>query len=201
VFTHFYENFFDSDNEWGIPSLDIALQAKSLTQPFLPWGAVARQRLGLFPQAAHFYVDDYKFDALWKRPEKLLSTGILEVVEPNFSIPDDAPKALALYQIYRKRYLAKYWQFYGGVNIFCDLNVGDRFLDFALLGVPLSWNSYACRGHSDKPLSELLTRWELAKSHSCSNSPYFVVYAGGNKVRAICEEYSWHYFDTFRGKF
>ncbi len=60
----------------------------------------------------HFYLDDYQFERVWKSPEiylKLLQQ-FKYVMSPDFSLFSDYPKALQIYNHYRKHWLAAYWQ-------------------------------------------------------------------------------------------
>lgn len=182
---------------WEIPELDIDFQPSSLPQPFLPWGCMMRSS----PQQGtyHFYVHDVKFEGLWKNPDQVLASGVTCLTEVNFTIDPSAPKAYALWQLFRKRTLSYYWQ-QSGIDILVDLNVCDRFLGLALIGVPQGWKSYITRGYADLPDSDLIDRWKLAQQHSAIKKPLFIVYAGGQKIHELCKQYGWVYFDTFRGK-
>lgn len=63
----------------------------------------------------HFFVDDYQFSRLWNRPDdyiKLLSQFDC-VCSPDFSLYTDFPKAIQIYNHYRKHWLAAYWQMHG----------------------------------------------------------------------------------------
>ena len=73
----------------------------------------------------HFYVDDYRFDAIWKDPAKVLKSGVKALVEPNCSLYDTTPIAYGLHQIYKKRWIARYFQ-ECGILIYADLNVSIK---------------------------------------------------------------------------
>lgn len=63
----------------------------------------------------HFFVDDYQFERLWREPNayiKLLSE-FHSVMTPDFSLYQDYPKAIQIYNHYRKHWLGAYWQSYG----------------------------------------------------------------------------------------
>lgn len=63
----------------------------------------------------HFFIDDYQFNRVWQDPDrytKMLSKFSL-VTEPDFSAYGDFPKAMQIYNIYRKRWCAAYWQAHG----------------------------------------------------------------------------------------
>lgn len=63
----------------------------------------------------HFFIDDYQFMRLWTNPDAYL--GMLRkfqaVCTPDFSPYADFPKAIQLYNHYRKHWLGAYWQAYG----------------------------------------------------------------------------------------
>ena len=99
---------YPTDNEFQIPTLLADNQPVHVELPLAPWGAEGRYKKGI--TTYHFYVDDYRFEQLFKNPILLLQSGCRAIVEPNVSIHDQTPVAIALYQIYRKRYLARYLQ-------------------------------------------------------------------------------------------
>lgn len=63
----------------------------------------------------HFFVDDYQFVRLWNRPDDYISllTEFGAVCTPDFSLYTDTPKALQIYNHYRKHWLGAYWQMHG----------------------------------------------------------------------------------------
>lgn len=60
----------------------------------------------------HFYIDDYQFERVWNKPEKYLEflRQFKGVIAPDFSIYRDMPKAQQIWNCYRSRALAGYWQ-------------------------------------------------------------------------------------------
>ncbi|MDE6499975.1 MAG: DUF4417 domain-containing protein, partial [Rikenella sp.] len=64
---------YDSDNVFDIPNLRADLQAGKLQLPLAPWGADSRQKRGV--STYHFYVDDYRFEAIWKDPTMVVNSG------------------------------------------------------------------------------------------------------------------------------
>jgi hypothetical protein len=182
---------FESNNEFDIPTLRLDLQASQVLNPVAPWGYSARdaKNIGTY----HFYVDDYRFTGLWDDPNKLIKAGVPVVIEPNLSLYDNTPRGYGLFLIYKKRWIARYWQSFG-VRVFVDLNVSHKFARENLLGVPKGWNSYATRGYSDR-LQLLEAEYDLAKEHSGKEDPYFVVYGGGEKVRKWVRERNLTYIE------
>jgi len=63
----------------------------------------------------HFFLDDYQFMRVWSRPEEYASrlSKFKAVCTPDFSLYMDFPKALRVYNHYRKHWLGAYWQRHG----------------------------------------------------------------------------------------
>jgi hypothetical protein len=63
----------------------------------------------------HFFLDDYQFNRCWNAPDKYIP--ILQkykcVLSPDFSLYADFPKAIQIYNHYRKHWLGAYWQLNG----------------------------------------------------------------------------------------
>lgn len=180
---------FPSDNEYGIPLLDIEMQADNIPYPHQIYGFAARRKPmgGLWL----FYTDDYRFDGLWNEPHNLLYSAPKAAVECNFSVFNTTSKAVALYQIYRKRWLARYWQS-KGIRIFVDLNVPDPHFHLNLLGVPKGWKAYATRGYSHE-LRGMDEEYEIAVQHAGTSSVLYVCYGGGQAVKEHAQKRGWFY--------
>ncbi len=176
------DTIYPSDNDYGIPLLDITRQADAIDLPISIWGAKAR---GTKAGTVAFYTEDYRFGALWEKPHKLLQTECVNAVEPNFSVYKDYPRAITLYRTYQKRWLARYWQSQG-VRIFVDLNVNPAAYADNLIGVPSGWQSYATRGYS-KRLDYTERELQIAEQHS-GGAVLFVVYGGGKGVKEWCRQ-------------
>lgn len=175
---------YPSNNEFEIPTLLSDNQPVHLELPFTPWGVEGRYKKGI--TTYHFYVDDYRFEQLFKNPILLLQSGCKAIVEPNCSIHDQTPVAYAIYQIYRKRYLARYLQ-ECGMQVWVDLNVSHRFAEYNLLGVPEGYNAFFTRGVSGwQPHLEL--NLEMAQRISGRREPNMYVYGGGKDIEAWCQE-------------
>ena len=89
----------------------------------------------------HFYTDDYRFNAVYEHPEKILQQNPAQIVEPNFSLFNETPIAFGLQAIYKKRLVARQMQ-EEGIRVFVDLNVANKFYAFNLLGVPKGWSAF-----------------------------------------------------------
>ena len=181
---------FFSDNDWGIPTLDSNLQAEYVVVPVERWGRMARHGTTM-PGTWHFYTEDYKFNNLWSNQNILRETGCVNAIEPNISTNEQMPKAVALWGVYRKRWIARFWQSQG-IRIFVDLNVDRAFTEINLLGVPQGWRSYATRGY-DNDIALLEYDYQIALQHANRDDILFVVLGGGKRIQAMCKERAWHW--------
>ena len=174
--------------EYDIPLLDISKQLTKVTNP-MAWGDVARSNFhnGLY----FFYIPDYKFYNLIKRPMKLIDSGCYGIIEPNFSTNEDMPKAIALYYIYHKRAIARLCQHFG-IEVAVDVCTDPKFYDIALLGVPTGWRSYATRGYN-RYQGDTVKEFERAVRHAGTDDITFIVYGGGKEVSRMAERCGWLY--------
>lgn len=113
-------------------------------------------------------------------------------MEVNFSIYGWTPYPKALFNIYRKRWLARYWQS-KGIKILVDLYVNDKYAELNLLGVPKGWRAYSTRGYTgkDRDTSNILSRHKTAVQHAGTDQILFVVVGGGNTAQDLCRERGW----------
>lgn len=176
---------YPSNNEFDIPTLLSDNQPIHLELPFAPWGAEARYKKGI--TTYHFYVEDYRFEQLFKDPIKLLLSGCRAIVEPNCSIHDQTPMAYAIYQTYRKRYLCRYLQ-ECGIQIWVDLNVSPHFEEVNVLGVPDGYNAFCTRGVTGW-IETTERHWQMAQRISGLQHPNMFVYGGGDDVIDWCKSH------------
>lgn len=175
---------YPSNNEYDIPTLLTDNMPVHLELPFTPWGAEARYKKGI--TTYHFYVEDYRFEQLFKDPIKLLLSGCRAIVEPNCSIHDQTPMAHAIWQTYRKRYLCRYLQ-ECGMQIWVDLNVSPHFEEINALGIPDGYNAFCTRGVTGW-LNTTERHWQMAKRISGLDRPNMFVYGGGREIEDWCRE-------------
>lgn len=171
---------------YGIPLLRLDMQAQGLVPPFARWGR--ERRKSRMRGTWHFYTDDARFSRLWGRPQDVLTSACAALVEPNWSVSEDTPRAAAIWATYRKRWLARTWQEHG-VRILVDLYVATRHAEDNLLGVPRGWRSFATRG-SSRTVADLLTEIQTAEDHAEARIN-LVVYGGGREIRQACEANDW----------
>ncbi|MBR0077906.1 MAG: DUF4417 domain-containing protein [Bacteroidales bacterium] len=183
---------FPSDNLYDIPCLRLDRQAGHLELPFVPYGTGRRNKR---VSTLHFYVDDYRFNALWKNPAKIFDINPAAAVECNYSLFDTTPLAFGLQFIYQKRWMARYWQ-ENGIRIYVDLNVSSKFFEYNRMGVPDGWNAFTTRG-SLGGLNLLEAKFNHARIISGMDSPNLMVYGGGNEIHEFCCRHSLLYVHDY----
>lgn len=122
-----YENLnkgiFDGTGTFDIPCL-------------LPENCTAKQFIGFnyaktckqpYDKGLHFFVDDYQFTRLWSNPDAYLDMlrKFKVVCTPDFSTYTDFPKAVQIYNHYRKHWLGAYWQA-NGITVIPTISWSDR---------------------------------------------------------------------------
>ena len=183
---------FPSDNLYDIPCLRLDRQAGHLELPFVQYGTGRRNKR---VATLHFYVDDYRFNALWKNPAKIFDNNPAAAVECNYSLFDTTPLAFGLQFIYQKRWMARYWQ-ENGIRIYVDLNVSSKFFEYNRMGVPDGWNAFATRGALGG-LELLKAKFNQARQISGFDSPNLIVYGGGKEVHEFCCRHSLLYVHDY----
>ena len=128
---------FELDNEYGFPNMypvhidnlkDIPLQGFNY--------ALKEQH----PEniGVHFFLHDYQFERVWKYPDRYTDclSKFAFVLSPDFSPYADTPKALKVFNIYRKMWCGRYWQEHG-MKVIPTITWGnDEDLEWCLTGVP-----------------------------------------------------------------
>ena len=184
---------YESDNIFEIPNLLLDQQAGKLELPLSPWGANSRLRKDV--TTYHFYVDDYRFEALWKDPIKILTSGCKAVVEPNCSCHDQTPIAWGISLIYKKRWLSRYFQ-ECGIKVYADLNVSHKFIEYNKMGIPKGYNAFFTRG-LDGWMESIKLDLQVAQEISGQERPNLIVYGGGDEINKFCRDHGLLYVTDF----
>lgn len=189
----FKDVLYESDNIFEIPNLLLEMQAGKVELPLSPWGANSRLRKDV--ATYHFYVDDYRFEALFKDPINLLCSGVKAIVEPNCSCHDQTPIAWGIQLIYKKRWLARYLQ-ECGIKVYADLNVSHKFIEYNKMGIPKGYNAFFTRG-LDGWMESLKSDLQVAQEISGLEKPNLVVYGGGTEIQEFCRKHGLLYITDF----
>lgn len=75
----------------------------------------------------HFFIDDYQFTRVWSQPDTYLPRlrQFQAVCSPDFSTYTDFPKAVQIYNHYRKHWLGAYWQ-QNGITVIPTISWSDH---------------------------------------------------------------------------
>lgn len=78
-------------------------------------------------KGVHFFIDDYQFTRLWTQPDAYIDLlqKFKYVCTPDFSTYADFPKAIQIYNHYRKHWLGAYWQQYG-ISVIPTISWSDK---------------------------------------------------------------------------
>jgi hypothetical protein len=91
------------------------------------------------PAAVHFFLDDYRFETAWNRPDQFTATiarGCGAALTPDFSMWADMPRAMQVWQVYRNRWCGA-WLALHGIRVIPTVGWSDSSsYDFAFLGIP-----------------------------------------------------------------
>ena len=172
-------------NSLGVPMLLPDMQCTTPEVPIDIWGRNKRTKMGA--KTVLFYTDDYRFSALLNEPEKLVEAGVVCCGEPNYTIHANMPYPLALFQIYKKRYVARYLQDLG-IRVMVDLNVPSNYAELNKNGIPEGWNSFITRGYNN--IDILFENYDTACEISGTDTPNLCVYGGNESVRNFCENHN-----------
>lgn len=112
-----YENLnsriFPGVGEYGIPRLEA--ETFDGNCEFVGFNYARGNCRNPEKKAVHFFIDDYQFDALWRNVDRYVDKlrQFQYVLTPDFSTYTDFPKAIQIYNHYRKHWVGAYLQEYG----------------------------------------------------------------------------------------
>jgi hypothetical protein len=109
-----------SRNEWGIPDLPPARLEPARLVAYTDRRAAERAASDRATRQAalHFFLDDYRFESVWSKPERALSRcqAVGAALTPDFSLWRDMPRVMQLWQVYRSRWCGA-WLLHHGVTV------------------------------------------------------------------------------------
>lgn len=174
-----------------IPALDLvhAPTREETRVSWQKWRSIAQDEPH---EGAFFYVDDDRMKTLVQDPRKLFATGCSVAVEPNISITEYTPGALAAANVWYKRSISRMWA-QEGIKILIDLNVPIRYMKINLSGVPLGFTAYANRYHAGEE-GHLIEAYRIAQQHAGTEDIIYIVF-GTPGARKICAAHNWQYVE------
>lgn len=125
---------FPSSNEWGIPDLE---PTKWIPARLVAYNSRAEIAAASGNAAVHFFLDDYRFETVWTKPERGLSriAQVGAALTPDFSLWREMPLAMQLWQVYRSRWCGC-WLAEHGIEVIPTVSWSTpESFEFAFLGV------------------------------------------------------------------
>lgn len=128
---------FEITNEYGFPNMYPVHIDNLQDIPLQGFNYALKER---HPECigVHFFLHDYQFERVWKYPDRYTEclSKFAFVLSPDFSPYADIPKALKVFNIYRKMWCGRYWQEHG-LKVIPTITWGnDEDLEWCLEGVP-----------------------------------------------------------------
>mgnify|MGYP003336058768 CR=1 FL=1 len=127
---------YSSTHPAGIP--DLLYQKSEFPTWLVPFNHRIRSEQGYEGGSIHFFLDDYRFESVWTTPDKAIQRlhEAYTVLTPDFSVYPEWPQILQVYNVYRSRWLGRYWQELG-LTVVPTVTWGDHSsFDFAFSGIP-----------------------------------------------------------------
>ena len=127
---------FEGDGDYDIPML-LPTHIDNLADIPLQGFNYALKEKNPQNIGVHFFLHDYQFERVWNYPDRY--TEVLSkfafVLSPDFSPYSDMPRALKIYNVYRNRWCARYWQEFG-IKVIPTITWSDEdSLSYCLNGV------------------------------------------------------------------
>lgn len=149
---------------WGSPGMPILEGVDYKPAGLIDWSAARSTATG---KLVHFFVDDYRFEAVWNRPEDHLARlrSHDAVCTPDFSLYSDMPYPVQQWNVYRSRALGYWWQ-QQGLTVIPTLQWSTPMsYGFAFQGLPqhstVAVSTIGCR-HND----ETMELWRAGMSYA-----------------------------------
>ena len=108
---------FDGVGEYRIPQIKPVTEL--YVKDWIGFNFVATTKKCRETTGVHFYIDDYQFERVWNQPWRYSKTfkEFGAIMSPDFSTYLDFPKAVRIFNHYRKHWCGAYWQEMGATII------------------------------------------------------------------------------------
>lgn len=147
---------FETNNEFGFPVVRTSKDFRA--EDLIPFHTCKNCRAEDKNKAVHFFLDDYKFEQVWSRPKDFIQTFKYygNICVPTFSVWSNQPYALNLFNIYRSRWITRYYQQFD-INVLVDVRWADeRTYAFCFSGIeknsPVIVNTVGTRNRANRDL-------------------------------------------------
>jgi hypothetical protein len=123
------------EGKWEMPKLP---SIQSVPSELVSFSAIFSRKEQNLNSWVHFFIDDYKFERLWKKPLAYLERlrKYEGVISPDFSLYRDMPLVMQAWNTYRNRAMG-YWLSQNGIRVIPNVRWGDeRTYEFCFDGLP-----------------------------------------------------------------
>lgn len=104
----FLRNQFESDGVFELP----VIRRETISPEGIGLTGYDQLSSGETDKIVHFFLDDYKFESLWKDPEPKIERlkEFRAVLSPDYSLYTEMPLAVQLFNTFRSRWCGAYFQ-------------------------------------------------------------------------------------------
>lgn len=130
--------FFDGVGKYQLPRIDPVYELPEVDR-FIEFDYCKRVRTDKNKLGVHFFEDDRKFERVWTGPDRYgeMLKQFAFVIGPDFSVYEDFPFPVRLYNYYRNNWLVRYWQSCYNIIVVPTVMWGDKSTyDWCFDGLP-----------------------------------------------------------------
>ena len=116
---------FEGVGKYNIP--EIKPVTELFVKDWIGFNYVATTKKHRETTGVQFFIDDYQFERIWNYPNRFgkLTTEFGAILTPDFSQYLDFPKAVQIFNHYRKHWCGAYWQ-HLGATVVPTIRWGDK---------------------------------------------------------------------------
>jgi hypothetical protein len=141
------------------------------------------KRVDDYRDICHFYLDDYRFETTWNKPNAALIhlRRYWAMMTPDFSLYPQWPTVVNQWNTYRSRWLGRWWQSQG-LRVIPTVNWSDEASHaYCFDGIPS--NQIVSIGVPDTRRSHVVERYRVGVEEMCERlSPGLVIVYGRSPV-------------------
>lgn len=107
----------------GIP---IAKKCDYVPEKLIPFNYVKTAKQEDYSACVHFFINDYQFERCWNKPDVYIPmlAKFSAIIAPDFSVYNDMPTAMQMWQLYKSRMFA-YMCYQAGIKVIPNLIFSD----------------------------------------------------------------------------
>ena len=130
--------YYDENNPWDIPCVYPGMRELTGEEKAISFNYAITYTGDKDETICHFFTDDYQFERIWNNPDKYIPMlrKFKAVAAPDFSMSDDFPTAIKIYNAYRRAWLTRYFQEQGVIMLPTAKWGGADTLEYAFAGIP-----------------------------------------------------------------